>query len=68
MNTPEQEHIEQNIRRTAGLHALRQVRRLVDEEERKEETRRKLLRAYAFYGGVILLALALLLGRQYGVF
>jgi hypothetical protein len=61
------ERIEHNVRRAAGVHALKQIRGLVDEELREDEARRKLLRAYLLYGWIILLLLALALARYFGV-
>jgi hypothetical protein len=59
--------IEENVRRTVGLHALKEVRGIVDEIEREEAARRKLLRAYMAYGWIILLLAALALARYMGV-
>lgn len=67
MNTQEQERIEQNVRRTAGIHALRKIRGIVDEDLKNEEVRAKLLRAFLHYGWIVLLLAALLLARYLGV-
>lgn len=64
---PEQERIEQNIRRTAGVVALRKIRSIVDDDLDEEELRVRWLRAFMRYGWIILLALAGLLARYLGV-
>ena len=40
----EQNRIGQNIRRTVGIHALREIRGIVDEDLREEAARNKCLR------------------------
>ncbi|MDE2117960.1 MAG: hypothetical protein KGJ19_05125 [Betaproteobacteria bacterium] len=67
MNPQEQERIEQNVRRTAGIHALRKIRGIVDEDLKKEAARAKLLHALLRYGWIALLLAALLLARYLGV-
>lgn len=67
MNTQEQERIEQNVRRTAGIHALRKIRGIVDEDLKDEAARAKLLHAFLRYGWIALLLAALLLARYLGV-
>jgi hypothetical protein len=61
------DRIEENVRRTVGLRALKVVRGIVDEIEREEAARRKLLRAYWAYGWIILLLAVLALARYMGV-
>ena len=68
MNTPEErEHLEQNIRRTVGMRALKEVRSLVDEDLREEALREKWLHAFLRYGWIVLLLAAGLLARYFGV-
>ena len=68
MSTPEeQQRIEQNVQRTAGIHALKQIRGIVDEDLREEAARVKLLRAFLRYGWMVLLPAAWLLARHFGV-
>ena len=67
MTQPEQERIEQNVRRTAGLHALKEIRGIVDEDLREEAERAKLLSAFLRYGWIVLLLAAWLLARHFGV-
>jgi hypothetical protein len=67
MSTSEQERIEKNVRRSAGLHALKEIRGIVDEDLREEAARAKLLRAFLRYGWMVLLLAAGLLARHFGV-
>ncbi|MBI5658813.1 MAG: hypothetical protein HZC43_04520 [Nitrosomonadales bacterium] len=67
MNMPEEERRERNIRRAAGMRALKEIRGIVDEGIREEAARRKWLRALLRYGGIILLLVAGLLARYLGV-
>jgi len=63
----EQDRIEQNVRQTAGLHALKEIRAIVDQDLREEAARVKLLRALLRYGWIVLLVAAWLLARHFGV-
>ena len=67
MTTVEQERIDRNVRRTTGVHALKEIRMIVDEDLREEKARVKLLRAFLLYGWIVLLLAALLLARHFGV-
>ena len=72
MTTPEQERaeqerIEENVRRTAGIHTLRKIRGIVDEDLDEEAARAKLLQTFLRYGWIVLLLLVLLLARYFGV-
>ena len=68
MSTPEeQERIEQNVRRAAGVHALKEIRGIVDEDLREEAARTKLLRIFLRYGWIVLLLAAWPLARHFGV-
>jgi len=61
VNSQEQERIEQNARRTAGIHALRKIRGIVDEDLKDGAARAKLLHDLLRYGWIALLLAALLL-------
>jgi len=63
----EQERIGQNVRRTAGVHALKKIRGIVDEDLNEEAARAKLLQTFLRYGWIILLLVVLLLARYFGV-
>ena len=68
MSTPEQkctEHdrIRKNVRHTVGVHALKQIRGIVDEDLREEAARNKWLRTLLRYGWIVLLLAAGLLAR-----
>ena len=72
MTAPEQERAEQerigeNVRRTAGIHALKEIRGIVDEDLNEEAARAKLLHVFLRYGWIVLLLAALLLARYFGV-
>jgi hypothetical protein len=67
MNATEQERLEQNIRRTAGVRALKEIRGIVDDDLREEAARRKWLAILLRYGWMVLLLAAGLLARYTGV-
>jgi len=67
MSTPDQERIEQNVQHTTSMHALKEIRGIVDEDLREEAARAKLLRAFLRYGWIILLLAVWLLARHFGV-
>lgn len=67
MNAAERERLEQNIRRTAGMRALKEIRGIVDEDRRAEAARRKWLAILLRYGWVGLLLAVGLLARYMGV-
>lgn len=60
MSAPDQERLEKNIRRTAGIHALKAIRGIVDEDLREEVVRKKWLAALLRYGWLVLLLAVLL--------
>ncbi|MEJ1958716.1 MAG: hypothetical protein WDM70_04065 [Nitrosomonadales bacterium] len=64
---PDQQRIERNVRHTTGIHALKKIRGIVDEDLREEAARTKLLRTFLRYGWVVLLLAAWLLARHFGV-
>lgn len=61
MKQAEDDAVEKNIRRTVGLGALRKIGKIVAEEQRLEAEKKRVVRWFARYGWVILLAAALLL-------
>jgi hypothetical protein len=67
VSEPDDVRIEQSVRRTAGMRALKEIRGIVDEELRADAARDKLLRAYFRYGWIALLLAALLLVHYFGV-
>ncbi len=66
MSEMEQERIEQNIRRSAGIAALRKIRVLVDEAQGEDAARAKLLRAFWRYGWIAVLLALLVAWRLKG--
>jgi len=59
--------LQQNIRRTTGIHALKQVRAIVDEDNANEAFKAHALRWLLRYGWLVLLLIAALLARLLGV-
>jgi len=59
--------LQQNIRRTTGLHALKKLRALVDVELADESYKARALRWIGRYGWLVLPALALLAAYLLGV-
>lgn len=59
--------MEQNIRRAAGMRALKEIRGIVDEDLREEAVRKKWLAALLRYGWIFLLLAALLAAYFLGV-
>jgi hypothetical protein len=60
--------LQQNIRRVTGLHALRKIRVIVDEENRQEAATARILRWLLRYGWIALLAIVAVLARLMGVY
>ena len=67
MMNPEQERIKRNVRQAAGLHALKEIGNIVEDDLREEAARVKLLRGFLRYGWIVLLLAAGLLARYFGV-
>ena len=67
MNEQQHDDIERNIRRTAGLHALKEIRGIVDEDLREKAAREKLLRLFLRYGWIVLLLAAGMLARHFEI-
>lgn len=59
--------MQQNIRRTAGLHALRKIRGIVDKENADDEFKALTLQQLGRYGWIVLLLIAAMLARLTGV-
>lgn len=60
--------LQQNIRRTTGLHALRKIRAIVDEENENDAATARTLRWLLRYGWLVLLIIVALLARLMGVY
>jgi hypothetical protein len=59
--------LQKNIRNTAGIHALKQIRSIVDEENANDAFKARALRWLLRYGWLVLLFVAALLARLLGV-
>jgi hypothetical protein len=60
--------LQQNIHRATGLHALRKIRAIVDEEDRQDAATARALRWLLRYGWIVLLAIVVVLARLMGVY
>ena len=60
--------LQQNIRRTAGLHALKKIRCIVTEEDKNDAASARALRGLLRYGWIVLLFAILLLASLMGVY
>lgn len=60
--------LQQNIRRTTGLHALRKIGAIVDEETNDAAATDRALRWIMRYGLIALLIIVALLARLMGVY
>ena len=60
--------LQQNIRRTAGVNALKKIRTIVDEENEHDAAVSGTLRWLLRYGWIVLLAVAAVLARLMGVY
>ena len=60
--------LQQNIRRTAGLHALKKVGELVEESNRDDAIKATALRNTLLYGSIVLLLVVTVLGYLMGVY
>ncbi len=59
--------LQKNIRHTAGIHALKQIRAIVDEDNANEAFKARALRWLVRYGWLGLLLVAALFARLLGV-
>jgi hypothetical protein len=64
----EQPRIRENVRRTVGRRALRELRGIVDEEQRADAANARFLRGLLKYGIIIMLAASLALAHWLGVY
>ncbi len=62
------EQMQQNIRHTTAQHALKQIRTIVDEENKNDAATARSLRWLLRYGWVVLLLMIALLARLTGVY
>jgi hypothetical protein len=60
--------LQQNIRRTTGLHALKKIRTIVDEESRNDASKVRFFRWLLRYSWIVLLVIAAVLARLTGVY
>ena len=63
-----EEQLQQNIRRSTGLHALKKIGSIVDEENRNDVADARMLRWLLRYGWIALLIAAAILARLTGVY
>lgn len=66
MNNPDQELIDKNARRAAGINALRKIGAIVAEERQADAEKAKVLRWFFRYGWIVLIGSALLLAYAFG--
>jgi hypothetical protein len=62
------EPLQQNIRRTTGIHALKKIHSIVDEENEHDAAVARTLRWLLRYGWIVLLVIAAFLARLMGVY
>lgn len=62
------DHLHDNIRRTTAVHALKKIRRIVDEENADDAFRARALGSLLRYGWLVLLLIAAVLAHLLGVF
>jgi len=62
------ERLQKNIRRTTGLHAIKQLQSIVDEESNKDAETARILRSLLRYGWIVLVPAAVLLAHFIGVY
>lgn len=67
MSTPQEDALQENIRRTASVHALREIHGIVDEERKTEALVGRVLHAFLLYGWLVLLLLAGIMAHFMGV-
>ena len=63
-----EDRLQQNIRRTTGLRALRQISAIVEDENQSDVVKARSLRWILRYGWILLLAVGVLLGYLTGVY
>jgi hypothetical protein len=67
VNNPEQEIVEQKVRRAVGINALRKIGVIVAREQQADTDKANVLRWFARYGWIVLLGAALLVAYLTGV-
>lgn len=67
MNTPQEDELQKNIRRSASIKALKEIHAIVDEERKTEALLGRVLHAFLLYGWVVLLLLAGFVAHFMGV-
>lgn len=67
MSSPHEDALQENIRRTASVHALKQIHAIVEEERKTEALVGRVLHAFLLYGWVVLLLLAGIAAHFMGV-
>ncbi|MFH0933946.1 MAG: hypothetical protein V1879_01955 [Pseudomonadota bacterium] len=60
--------LQQNIRRSTGLHALKKIGDIVEEDNRNEAAKAQTLRRLLRYGWIVLLLIVAVLARLTGVY
>jgi uncharacterized membrane protein len=60
--------LQQNIRRSTGLHALKQIGRIVEQDNNSEAAKAGFLRWILRYGWIALLLVVAVLARLTGVY
>ncbi|MBI5889729.1 MAG: hypothetical protein HZB47_03500 [Nitrosomonadales bacterium] len=60
--------LQQNIRRSTGLHALKKIGAIVDESNRDDAAKSAALRWMLRYGWIVLLLIVAVLARLTGVY
>lgn len=68
MSSAQEEALQENIRRTASAHALKQIQAIVEDERKTEATVARVLHAFLLYGWLVLLLLAGVVAHFMGVF
>lgn len=67
MSSPHEDALQENIRRTASVHALQQIHAIVEQERKTEALVGRVLHAFLLYGWVVLLLLAGIAAHFMGV-
>jgi hypothetical protein len=62
------EKLQQNIRRSTGLHALKQIHAIVEQENKNDADTARVLRWLLRYGWAVLLLLAAIVAHLIGVY
>jgi len=63
-----EEQLQKNIRHTTGLHALKQIGAIVDEENKNDAAKTRMLGWLLRYGWIFMLVIAAILLRLIGVY